>query len=98
MEHNIQFTVIRKNETKSLKGLVFTDKEEEVTATDLQKMFKQFGYDVELDENDWSGVVFVSKNTSEPYKIRITDMGDGKHKPDTDNELKSIVANFIKPH
>lgn len=98
MEHNIQFTVIRKNETKSLKGLVFTDKDREVTTADLQHMFKQFGYDVELDEKDWSGVVFVSKNSSDPYKIRVTDMGDSKNKPETDNELKSIVANFIKPH
>lgn len=94
MECIVHFDVVYEDQTKELRGLIFTEEGKKPSSEDIQKMLEEMGY--QLRVKDLDHLSFEPAVAGAEYQeVRIRRLETGDKKVMEDQELKSIVANLL---
>ncbi|MEW9699783.1 hypothetical protein [Paenibacillus sp. SI8] len=90
-EHIIHFKIIRKNDAKLLRGVIFLEDQQQPTLADFEQVLKDCGHDVRLKDKEHT--IFSAYKPGEQYLITI--MEDHDHSS-RDWEAELLAKNFLK--
>ncbi|MEI7025056.1 hypothetical protein [Paenibacillus sp. y28] len=91
IEHIIHFKVIRKGETKQLRGLIYLEENQLPTLQDYEQCLKQCGHDVRVEDTE--KFIFKAFDHGEEYLI---DVLEDHQKMTRDRQVENLASNFIK--
>ncbi|GIQ69927.1 hypothetical protein DUZ99_16080 [Xylanibacillus composti] len=93
----IHFKLIRENESKMLRTLLYLPKDRMPEIADFIRAFEEMGYPVKLvNERE---LIFDSLDGGKPFKLDITKIevsGEEKDEPDFDMQLRAILEHLIR--
>ncbi|WP_046213685.1 hypothetical protein [Paenibacillus wulumuqiensis] len=94
MECIVKFDIVHNQETKSLRGLVFVDKDSMPGTDQLTDMFKDMSYQVTADSSDPMRFLPAGPQADFEY-IRIRELDTGEQKFTEDRDLKNLLSNLL---
>lgn len=90
-EHIMHFKVIRKNETRLARGLIYLEENQEPSLQDMELCLKECGHDVHIEDKD--NCIFKAHLGDEEYSIHVIEDYE-KHIRDSGTE--SLARSFLK--
>ena len=90
-EHIMHFKVIRNNETRLARGIIYLEENQEPTIQHMEQCLKDCGHDVQIDDPE--NYMFKAHLGDETYSIHV--LADyEKHTRDSGTE--SLARSFLK--
>lgn len=92
-EHTVHFKVIRGNEVKQLRGLMYLDENQTPTAQDFEQCLRECGHDIsELVDKD--KFIYRATKQGEAYLIDVLEDYQANTR---DRHAESLARTFQKP-
>ncbi|MEK8132509.1 hypothetical protein WMW72_31895 [Paenibacillus filicis] len=92
-EHIIHFKVIRGQETKLLRGLIYLEDGQQPTLQDFERCLRECGHQVQLEDPEQC----VFRAYDESGVEYLIDVLENYQKPSRDPHAESLAKSFIKP-
>ncbi|WP_166241402.1 hypothetical protein [Paenibacillus turpanensis] len=92
-EQTVEFKLIRKNETKKLRGVIYLGENETPTLQHFEEYLRRSGYDVTLDNAEEA--VFKAFEKGEPILIDIMEEKLSSERT-RDPQAEALARSFIK--
>lgn len=90
-EHIVHFKIISKAGTRTLRGLMYLEENQEPTLQDFEKVLKDCGHDVRIEDKEQ--FIFKAYKPGEEY---IIDVLEDYEQPTRDRHAESLAKTFIK--